>query len=498
MTDSNSIFIGAGEQPVSLPLRVANRHGLVAGATGTGKTITVQCLAEGFSAAGVPVFVADVKGDLAGLARAGTPNERIGARWQKMGVEQPAFAACPVAIWDVYGETGTPLRLSVSELGPQMLARMLELNETQEATLALMFRFADDEGLLLLDMADLNTTLTHLLANAGQLGADYASLSRPSIAAIQRRMMLLENAGAAGFFGEPAIALGDLLRTGADGRGVVNLLDARKLISQPRLYTSFLLWLMSELFEELPEIGDPDKPRIVFFFDEAHLLFDGASRALAERVEQVVRLIRSKGVGIYFISQSPGDLPGDVLAQLGNRVQHALRAYTPADQKAVRVAARAFRVNPAFDTGEVISHLGVGEALVSTLDEKGVPCVVQRALIRPPCSRMGPLADDERRAVIAADALSVRYARPHDPVSAHEVLQQRAREAVAERQRQEQEQQEKEQARERESRERSPQARRPNRQGVTETLVKSVVRTVGTSLGRSIVRGILGSITRGR
>ncbi|HMV70716.1 MAG TPA: DUF853 family protein [Pseudomonadales bacterium] len=487
--DANSIFIGAGEQPVTLPLRVANRHGLVAGATGTGKTITVQCLVEGFSAAGVPVFVADVKGDLAGLARPGTPNERIAARWQKIGAEQPPFTACPVTIWDVYGEAGTPLRLSVSELGPQMLARMLELNDTQESTLALMFRYADDEGLLLLDMADLESTLAYLYANAGQLGAAYTALSRQSIAAIQRRVTLLQSAGGSGFFGEPALQLADIIRTGVDGRGIVNLLDARRLITQPRLYTSFLLWLMSELFEQLPEIGDPDKPRIVFFFDEAHLLFSGASRVLAERVEQVVRLIRSKGVGIWFISQSPGDIPGNVLAQLGNRAQHALRAYTPDEQKAVRVAARSFRVNPAFDSEEVISHLGVGEALVSTLDESGVPGVVQRTLIRPPVSRMGPLGDEERRALINQDPLFLRYGKVHDPISAHEVLQQRTRDALAAHERQQQlDAQEKQQRRE-------TVAPRSNRQSTTEALVKSVVRTVGTGIGRSIVRGILGSIT---
>ncbi len=498
--DDNTLLIGAAEQPVRLPLCIANRHGLVAGATGTGKTITVQGLAEGFSAAGVPVFVADVKGDLAGLAQPGEPSERIAKRWQKMGLPQPPFAGAPVALWDVYGEAGTPLRLSISELGPQMLARMLELNETQESVLSLAFRFADDEGLLLLDMADLNTTLGHLLEHADELGTAYAAFSRPSVAAIQRRMMLLENAGGAGFFGEPAVRLEDLMRTARDGRGVVNVLDARKLINQPRLYTTFLLWLMSELFEELPEIGDPERPRMVFFFDEAHLLFDGAARALSDRVEQVVRLIRSKGVGIYFISQSPGDIPDDVLAQLGNRVQHALRAYTPAEQKAVRTAADSFRVNPAFDTRAVIGELGVGEALVSTLDEHGVPMIVQRALVRPPASRMGPLSEAERQALLAACPMHARYARAQDPVSAHEILQQRAGERLQreERDAREAAEQKEELAREREQRRREPAPRRSNRQSTTEALVKSMARTVGTGLGRSILRGILGSMTRRR
>jgi len=495
--DSKTLLIGGGAQPVRLPLGVANRHGLVAGATGTGKTITVQGMAEGFSAAGVPVFVADVKGDLAGLACAGTPSERLTARWQQIGVAQPPFAAAPVTFWDVFGEYGTPLRLSLSELGPQMLARILELNPAQEAALALAFRFADDEGLLLLDMADLQTTLAHLAEHAGELDPAYSALSKPSVAAIQRRLILLENEGGARFFGEPAMQLEDLMRTAADGRGVISVLDARKLISQPRLYTSFLLWLLSELFEELPEIGDPEKPRLVFFFDEAHLLFEGASKALGDRVEQVVRLIRSKGVGIYFISQSPGDIPDDVLAQLGNRVQHALRAYTPAEQKAVRVAAASFRANSAFDTGEVIGQLGVGEALVSTLDPKGVPTVVERAQIRPPGTRMGPLSDAERRALLEADPIYARYREARDPVSAHEVLQQRARGRVTDEAEEAPSRKRDSAPQARTERERAP-ARRSSRQTPTEALFTSVARSVGTSLGRSIVRGILGSITRRR
>jgi len=482
MIDHEALLIGAAAEPVRLPLAIANRHGLVAGATGTGKTITVQGLVEGFSAAGVPVFVADVKGDLAGLGMPGSASERLSERWQRIGVAQPELRACPVALWDVRGEAGIAMRLSVSELGPQMLSRMLELNETQESALTLVFRFADDEGLLLLDLADLGTTLAHLGANVRDLGPGYSGLSRPSLAAIQRRLMLLENAGAQRLFGEPAMQLQDLMRTAPDGRGMVNLLDARSLISQPRLYSSLLLWLMSELFETLPEIGDVDKPRLVFFFDEAHLLFDSAPKALRQRVEQVVRLIRSKGVGIFFISQSPGDIPDEVLAQLGNRVQHALRAYTPKEQKAVRVAASSFRANPAFDTGSVIGQLGVGEALVSTLDTRGVPAMVQRVLIRPPCSRMGPLSDAERAALLRNDALYQRYRETRDPVSAHEILQQRALQPAS--------------AAAASAPARKPEARRANRESATEALVKSVARSVGSGIGRSIVRGILGSILR--
>lgn len=483
--NEDSILIGAGETLARLPLRYANRHGLVAGATGTGKTITVQGLAESFSAAGVPVFVADVKGDLAGLAMPGTPHPRIEERWSRIGIPQPPFAAAPVTLWDVYGKGGIPLRLSISELGPQMLSRMLELNETQEAVLSLVFQFADDEGLLLLDMNDLRTTLVHLGEHARKLDTRYAAFSRPSVAAIQRRLLLLENAGATTFFGEPAVQLADLMRTAANGQGVVNILDARHLIHQPRLYTSFLLWLMSELFEQLPEIGDPERPRIVFFFDEAHLLFDGAPKALMQRIEQVVRLIRSKGVGIYFITQSPGDIPDDVLGQLGNRIQHALRAYTPSEQKAVRVAAQSFRANPAFDTEQVIAELGVGEALVSVLEERGAPSEVQRTLVRPPCSRMGPLEDQERQALLGADPLFARYHTSHDPVSAQEILQQRAQRELAEA------------ASEKTSPPREP-ARRSAREGPMEALVKSVARSIGSGLGRSIVRGVLGSILRGR
>ena len=499
---SDSLLIGGGSAPSHLLLRYANRHGLVAGATGTGKTVTVQGLAEGFSAAGVPVIVADVKGDLCGIAMPGSPGERIAKRWEQIGQPVPPFAGAPVRIWDVHGEGGVALRLSISELGPQMLARMLDLNETQETVLALVFRFADDEGLLLLDLADLGTTLAHLAEHAKDMGPRYAAFSRPSVSAIQRRLLLLEEAGGTHFFGEPAVSLGDFLQTAPDGRGMVNLLDARKLVSQPRLYSSFLLWLLSELYETLPEAGDIDKPKMAFFFDEAHLLFADAPKSLRERVEQVVRLIRSRGVGIYFISQSPGDIPDTVLAQLGNRIQHALRAYTPAEQKAVRVAADAFRANPAFDTRSVIGELAVGEALVSTLDAGGVPTVVQRVLVRPPVSRIGPLSDAERETLLRADPLHARYREAQDPVSAHEILSQRAADALERSARDEAPQIRfpREEPQARAPREPAPRAepRGRQRESAGEALVKSVARAVGSSLGRSIVRGVLGSILRGR
>ena len=466
---SDSLLIGGGSAPSHLLLRYANRHGLVAGATGTGKTVTVQGLAEGFSAAGVPVIVADVKGDLCGIAMPGSPGERIAKRWEQIGQPVPPFAGAPVRIWDVHGEGGVALRLSISELGPQMLARMLELNETQETVLALVFRFADDEGLLLLDLADLGTTLAHLAEHAKDMGPRYAAFSRPSVSAIQRRLLLLEEAGGMSFFGEPAVSLGDFLQTAPDGRGMVNLLDARKLVSQPRLYSSFLLWLLSELYETLPEAGDIDKPKMAFFFDEAHLLFADAPKSLRERVEQVVRLIRSRGVGIYFISQSPGGIPDTVLAQLGNRIQHALRAYTPAEQKAVRVAADAFRANPAFDTRSVIGELAVGEALVSTLDEGGVPTVVQRVLVRPPVSRIGPLSDAERETLLRADPLHARYREAQDPVSAHEILSQRAADAL-----------------ERSARDEAPQIRSPgkNRRPVPRVSLRPVPNRAAASAKR--------------
>ncbi|HEY9550464.1 MAG TPA: helicase HerA-like domain-containing protein, partial [Kiloniellaceae bacterium] len=384
-----AIYLGRSETAEALPLKFANRHGLIAGVTGTGKTVTLQILAEGFSQAGVPVFLADVKGDLAGLCQPGRMEPFLVERAAAVALPDYAPAAFPVEFWDLFGSQGHPLRTTVSEIGPLLLARLLELNETQAGVLAIAFEVADDEGLLLLDLKDLRSLLTFVAENAKALTTTYGNVTAASVGAIQRRLLSLEQQGAEAFFGEPALALADFLRCDGDGRGVINILAADKLMLSPTLYATFLLWLLSELFEELPELGDPDKPKLVFFFDEAHLLFDDAPKALLEKVEQVVRLIRSKGVGVYFVTQNPGDVPDSVLGQLGNRVQHALRAFTPRDRKAVQTAADTFRQNSAFDARTAITELRVGEALVSTLQAKGVPSVVQRTLIRPPASRLG-------------------------------------------------------------------------------------------------------------
>ena len=395
--DTHSILIGGSEAGQEcLTLRRANRHGLIAGATGTGKTVTLQVLAESFSRAGVPVFVADIKGDLSGIAAPGKPHPKVDERVSKIGIEGFDFAAAPVLFWDIYGKQGHPIRTTISEMGPLLLSRLLQLNETQEGVLNIAFALADDEGMLLLDLKDLRAMLTFVSEQREAISATYGNVSTASVGAIQRRLLVLEQEGAEQFFGEPALDISDLMRTTHDGRGFINLLAADRLMQNPRLYSTFLLWLLSELFEELPEVGDPDKPRLVFFFDEAHLLFDDAPKALIDQEEQEERLIRSKGVGVYFVTQNPQDVPPDVLGQLGNRVQHALRAFTPQDQKAVKIAASTFRPNPALDAQQAITELGVGEALVSTLDEKGVPGMVQRTLISPPRSRIGSLDAQER------------------------------------------------------------------------------------------------------
>ncbi len=421
-----SILIGRGDAACELLLKRANRHGLVAGATGTGKTVTLQVLAEGFSRAGVPVFCADIKGDLSGIAAPGKPNPKLEARAAEVGDADYAYEASPVVFWDVFGEQGHPLRATVAEMGPLLLARMLELNDTQEGVLSIAFKLADDEGLLLLDFKDLRAVLNHVGERAEELRSEYGQVSKASVGTIQRRLLMLEQAGAEHFFGEPALALSDLMLQTPDGRGAVNVLAADKLVHSPRLYATFLLWLLSELFEELPEVGDPDKPKLVFFFDEAHMLFRDAPRALVEKVETVVRLIRSKGVGVYFVTQNPLDLPAAVLGQLGNRVQHALRAFTPAEQKAVRAAAGTFRPNPKLKVEDAIGQLGVGEALVSTLAADGAPTPVERARIAPPRGRIGPLTAEERAAAIAGSPVAGRYDTPLDRDSAYEALQGRA------------------------------------------------------------------------
>ncbi len=429
LLQADKIFLGASEKPEYLLLGLANRHGLVTGATGTGKTVTLQVMAQGFSDAGVPVFCADIKGDLSGIAKAGVAKDAMTKRAAEIGfADEYRFAACPTVFWDLFGQQGHPIRTTVSEMGPLLFSRLLGLNDTQEGVLNIAFRIADDEGWLLLDLKDLRAVLAYLADNA-EAGAKYGNVARTSVGAIQRQLLILENQGGEAFFGEPALAIADIMRTSLDGRGIVNVLAADKLMAAPQLYATFLLWLMSELFEVLPEVGDPEKPRLVFFFDEAHLLFADAPKALLARIEQVVRLIRSKGVGVYFVSQNPLDVPDTVLGQLGNRVQHALRAYTPRDQKAVKVAAETFRPNPAFNTMEAIGTLGVGEALVSTLEPKGVPSMVERTMIRPPSSQLGPITEEERRQIIAASPIGIAYDRTIDRESAYEVLGRQVAEA---------------------------------------------------------------------
>jgi DNA helicase HerA-like ATPase len=421
---AGDVLIGGSGQPETLRLDRANRHGLVAGATGTGKTVTLQILAQGLSDAGVPVFAADVKGDLSGVAAPGEPGEKMLARARSMNLELVPQAA-PTLFWDLFGEKGHPIRATVSEVGPLLIARMLELNDVQEGVLSVVFRAADEEGLLLLDLKDLQAALTFAAENAAALGARYGNVSTATVATIQRKLLVLEDQGGARLFGEPALDLGDFMRRDETGRGYVSILAADRLIASPRLYATFLLWLMSELFEVLPEVGDADRPKLAFFFDEAHLLFRDAPKSLLEKIEQVVRLIRSKGVGVYFVTQNPADIPDAVLGQLGNRIQHALRAYTPADQKGLKAAASSFRTNPEFNTAEAIQALGVGEALVSVLDEKGAPTVVQKTLIRPPVSRLGPLTPAERAAVLGASPLHGIYEAAVDRESAFEVLRAR-------------------------------------------------------------------------
>ncbi len=475
---------GANGELINQLAKLSNRHGMIDGATGTGKTVTLQVLAEGFSQLGVPVFVADIKGDLSGLAYEGKSHVKIDERLSKIPVEDFEFNANPVVFWDLFGKQGHPVRTTISEMGPLLLSNLLEINETQSGILYACFQIADDEGLLLLDLKDLRSMLSWMADNASDLSSNYGNISKTSIAAIQRRLLVLEQQGAKNFFGEPALQLRDFMQRDENGRGVINILDATKLSSQsPKLYASFLLWLLSELFEQLPEVGDANKPKLVFFFDEAHLLFDRAPRSLIDKIEQVVRLIRSKGVGIYFISQNPTDIPEDILGQLGLRIQHALRAFTPRDKKVVKTVADTFRPNPAFDCKQVITELETGEALVSVLDEKGSPTPVERTLISPPQSRIGPITSAERMDVIATSLIGDSYNESIDRNSAHEILQKRAQQTVT--------QLEKTKA---EAPTRSSGQRRGSRQGVGEAMLKSVARSIGSTLGRRIIRGILGSM----
>ncbi|GAA4864078.1 helicase HerA-like domain-containing protein [Luteimonas vadosa] len=475
-----------------------NRHGLVAGATGTGKTVTLMTLAEGFSRIGVPVFLADVKGDVSGLAVPGTMSEKLRQRIEQIGIADYRNEGNPVVFWDLYGQRGHPVRTTVSEIGPLLLSRMLELNDTQSGVLDIVFKLADDRGLLLLDLKDLRALLGLVAEERKAISSTYGLVSTPSIGAIQRALLRLEQQGGEAFFGEPALELADLMRTTPDGRGVIGILAADQLVLRPRLYASFLLWLLSELFEQLPEVGDLDKPRLVFVFDEAHLLFDDAPPALRQRVEQVVRIIRSKGVGVYFCSQFPDDVPDEILGQLGNRVQHALRAFTPRDQKAVRTAAETFVANPALDVAEAISQLGIGEALVSTLQAKGIPMPVERTLIAPPRCRMGPATDAERAQVRASSPVAMKYDTAVDRESAAERLAAKAEAAAVE--------SDAPPAKGKESGA-DPDADTgigrtikdavfgtKRRQGMVETMAKQAARTVGSKIGRQILRGIFGGI----
>jgi len=482
---------------------LANRHGLITGATGTGKSVTLQAMAQAFSSIGVPVFMADVKGDLSGIAKAGGTNAKVNARAQELGVTlQPA--ACPVVFWDVFGKAGHPVRATISDLGPLLLSRMLDLNDTQEGVLNLVFRIADDRGLLLLDAKDLRAMLQFVGENAAQFQTEYGNISAASVGAIQRGLLALENQGAAQFFGEPMLDIADLLQT-ESGRGVVNILAADKLMNAPKLYAVFLLWMLSELFEHLPEVGDVEQPKLVFFFDEAHLLFNDAPKALLERIEQTVRLIRSKGVGVYFVTQNPLDIPDTVLGQLGNRVQHALRAFTPRDQKAVRAAAQTMRPNPQLSIEAAISELGVGEALVSFLDAHGRPNITERAMIVPPSSQLGPITDAERAKIIANTTLAGHYETPIDRESAYEKLKGRA---------------DTKQPDTTVTRTTGPARPAPTQveeqgalseilfgrtgprggkqtKGVVESVASSAARAIGSELGRQVLRGVLGSILGG-
>jgi DNA helicase HerA-like ATPase len=501
---STPVLIAKGQDELLFDPKMGNRHGLIAGATGTGKTITLQGLAEHFSDIGVPVFMSDIKGDLSGLAKPGAPSPKIDERLKLLAIADHKFTGYPVTFWDIFGESGHPVRATVSEMGPVLLSRVLSLNDTQEGVLQILFRVADDHGLLLLDLDDLREMLRFIGENASELTVKYGNVSTASVGAIQRGLLQLEQQGAGKFFGEPALNLDDLIQTGDGGRGVINILCADKLLSSPRTYATALLWLLSELFENLPEVGDLDKPKLVFFFDEAHLLFDDIPKALEDKVEQVVRLIRSKGVGVYFITQNPIDIPERILGQLGNRVQHALRAFSPRDQKAVQSAAQTFRQNPKINVEETITQLGVGEALVSLLDHSGTPGVVQRAFMLPPRAKIGPITATERQEIIKASVLFGAYETAVNRESAAEKL--RARVAS------------------------SPSAQSPipgspaatsgktgggigdaiggllfgttgprgaKREGLIESAAKSAMRSVGSGLGRSIVRGILGGLLGG-
>lgn len=497
-------------QDIVLHSKFANRHGLIAGATGTGKTVTLKVMAESFSRIGVPVFLADAKGDVSSLAKAGSSNPKFDERLKSLQLDAIPFAASPVILWDLFGQQGHPIRTTISEIGPLLLAQMLNLNDTQEGVLSAVFRVADDQGLLLIDFKDLKAMLTYVSENAASLKAEYGNLSPASLGAIQRNLLALGDQGGEQFFGEPSLNILDFIQTDTNGHGYINILAADKLMNTPKLYATFLLWMMSELFEQLPEVGDMDKPKLVFFFDEAHLLFDNASPALQQKIEQVVRLIRSKGVGIYFITQNPLDLPESVLGQLGNRVQHALRAFTPKDQKAVKTAADTFRANPEFKVDQAITELAVGEALISCLDEQGTPQIVERGWVMPPYTSFTPITPEERQVIIGQSIVAGVYDQAVDRDSAYEMLQkkvlqqsqQKEADELAKQQSKEQDALAKQQAKEQErfAREQQKAAEKSQRdrekltQDIVGTFAKSAARSLGGTTGQKIVRGLLGSL----
>jgi len=472
------LLIAKGKTEIYALPKMLNRHGMIAGATGTGKTVTLQVIAENLSRIGVPVFMADVKGDLSGISQPGGNNPKVAERVKQLGLKDFTYEGCSVTFWDVFGEQGHPIRATISDMGPLLLGRLLNLNETQAGVLAIIFKIADDNGLLLLDLKDLRAMVQYVGDNAAQFRTEYGNVSAASIGAIQRGLLQLEQQGADKFFGEPMLDIQDLLQTDSQGRGMVNIIAADKLFQSPRVYSTFLLWLLAELYENLPEVGDLEKPKLVFFFDEAHLLFNDAPQALMEKIELVVRLIRSKGVGVFFISQNPLDIPDIVLGQLGNRVQHALRAYTPRDQKAVRAAAETFRVNPELDTEKAILELGVGEALVSFLDEKGVPGIVQRAFILPPRGQIGPITPQQRQQIIRQSLVAGHYERARDRDSAYEILKARAEQAA------------------RQVQTPAKATRAPARQtdDLMTAFMKSAGRAIASQAGREITRGLLGSL----
>jgi len=506
MRIDNRILVGKGETEAAILPAMANRHGMIAGATGTGKTITLKVMAESFSDLGVPVFLADVKGDLSGCCKPGEMTDKIAERLLNIGIDPNDFPMrrYPVRFWDVYGEGGHPVRTTVSEMGAELLSRLLGLSDVQAGVLSIAFRVADDNGWLLTDLKDLRAMIAYVTEHATELLHEYGNISKQSAGAIQRALLQLEGAGGTQFFGEPAIDLFDWMQTDENGRGIINIFHCAKLYQSPLLYSTFMLWLLAELFEQLPEVGDLDKPKLVFFFDEAHLLFSDAKRALRDKIEQMVKLIRSKGVGVYFISQQPSDLPDPVLAQLGNRVQHALRAYTPAEQKAIRTAAATFRPNPAFDTEEAITALGTGEALVSFLDEKGRPSIVERCTILPPQSMMGMIDDERRKSEIMADTLYGKYDEPVDNESAYEILtgkaEQEAKEkadaeeqAAAERER---EKQEKEAAKAKEKAEKEQAKKKKKTSSALGKVASSAANSIGREVGKSLYRGLLGTLKK--